>query len=78
MLIILAVPVNVYASTTRLVDLNADYANGKGVLTCSFRWKVLGADSADAYTEITNRDSDSPTAYRVAVRLETWETSNKL
>ena len=77
MLIILAVPVSVYASNTRTVNLNADYAKGIGALTCSFSWQIRGDDSADAYTKITNRDTNSPTDYRVAVRLETWETSKK-
>ena len=70
-------PVSVYASTTKSANLYADYARAKGVLTCSFHWKIADKDSADAYTEITNRESNSPTDYRVAVRLETWETSNK-
>ena len=64
-------------STTKSANLYADYASAKGVLTCSFHWKIADKDSADAYTEITNREPNSPTDYRVAVRLETWKTSNK-
>ncbi len=52
MLMILAVPVSVYASTTKSANLYADYARAKGVLTCSFHWKIADKDSADAYTEI--------------------------
>ena len=40
MLMILAVPVSVYASTTKSANLYADYASAKGVLTCSFHWKI--------------------------------------
>lgn len=78
MFVFLAVPVSVYAkSSTRSVTLSADYATGKGKLECKFQWKIFGKDSADAYTEITKREKNSPTNYRVAVRLETWKTSKK-
>ncbi len=72
--LIMTMPMAVCAASR---TLSADYASGKATLSCSFHWKKLNNDTATATTEITKLDPDSPTKYRVAVRLEEWETSKK-
>ncbi len=72
--LIMTLPMVVSAAST---TLNADYASAKATLSCSFHLKAFNNDTATATTEITELDSAAPTKYRVAVRLEEWETKKK-
>lgn len=71
-LLITALPIGVSAGSA---TLTADYATAKATLTCDFNW--FSNDTAKATTKRTYLDLNSPTTYRVAVRLEEWETSKK-
>lgn len=72
--LVMALPIGVSAASTTLY---ADYARAKASLSCSFRLKALGNDSASACTERTYIDPASPTKYRMAVRLEAWENKSQ-
>lgn len=71
--LVMALSIGVSAASTTIY---ADYARATASLTCKFRLKAVGSDSASAYTERTYLDPASPTKYRMAVRLEAWENKN--
>lgn len=73
----LVVPGSVYAGS-KTATLKADYATATATLSTKFGFAFFKKrDYATASTEITKRDKNSPINYRVAVRLETWEDSDK-
>lgn len=71
-LLIMALPIG---ASARSATLKADYATASAKLDCKF--KLIKNDTATATTIITYLASKSPTKYRVAVRLEEWETKKK-
>ena len=65
--------VSAYAGT-KTAYLRADHGDATGSLTCNFKTKLFGSDSATASTKMGRNDGN----YRVAVRLEGWDPKNML